>query len=170
MDPAALTVRPARRADHQAIQALVTEAFGREVEAELIRDLEAAGRAALSLVAVVDGQLVGHVLLSPVTLDDAPEVPALSLSTLAVLPAWQRQGVGGALVRAALAWTRAQQCPVVVVLGHPDYYPRFGFTIASTHGLGNVYGVDAEFMAVVTEPLPRPTVVRYAPEFDRFGG
>jgi len=102
----------------------------------------------VSLVAVVDEQVVGHILFTPIRVGQSPAVStAMSLAPLAVLPAFQRTGVGDALVRAGLAECARLGQPVVVVVGHPEYYPRFGFRPARAAGLEAPFEVrDAAFM------------------------
>ncbi len=98
----------------------------------------------MSLVAIADGAVVGHILFSPVALPGSPDVAMMGLAPLAVAPQGQRRGVGGALVRAGLAACERLAIDAVVVLGHPDYYPRFGFAPASTYGIRSVYDAPDE--------------------------
>jgi putative acetyltransferase len=125
----------------------------------------------VSLVALCDGALVGHIFFSPVTIAAAPvELVPMGLAPVGVLPAYQRAGIGGALVRAGLAACRALGARAVVVLGHPSYYPRFGFVPARRFGLHCEYVPpdDDAFMARELQPgaLAGVTgVVRYAPAF-----
>jgi putative acetyltransferase len=120
-------------------------------------------------VAEVDGAVVGHVLLSPVTVGGARDGDVLGLAPMAVLPAYQRRGVGTALVGAALAAARARGHGAVVVLGHPTYYPRFGFVPARRYGLHSEYDApDDAFLAVELRPRGLADcrgLVRYRPEF-----
>lgn len=90
---------------------------------------------ALSLVAVEDGQVVGHVLFSPVAVEGLSGAQAMGLGPMAVLPGRQRRGVGSALVREGMKQLAEMGCALVVVLGHAEYYPRFGFSPAGGHGL-----------------------------------
>ncbi len=166
-------IRPETAADHAVVARVNQLAFGRPAEAALVERLRAAGRAALSLVAEEDGGgIVGHMLFSPVRLDPAPVSPPAwwGLAPMAVLPERQRGGVGSALVRAGLDAARAAGTTAVVVLGHPGYYPRFGFAPASRVGLRCVYDApDEAFMAielVVGGGGGHRGLVRYAPEFD----
>jgi putative acetyltransferase len=119
----------------------------------------------------VGGAVVGHVLFSPVTVAGAPD--GIGLAPLAVLPAHQRRGVGSALVREGLEACRRLGCPFVVVLGHPGYYPRFGFRRAAGAGLGNEYGADEAFMVLALRPGSLPAgggLVRYGPDFGEWEG
>ncbi len=137
--------------DFEAIHALVAAAFSRENEAELVRRLRESDAylPELALVAEVNGVVAGHVLISYVMLlNDDEQFRVLSLAPMAVTPARQRQGIGSALVEAGLEIADKRGEPLVVVLGHPAYYPRFGFEIASRYGIEPPYdGVaDAAFM------------------------
>ena len=113
--------------------------------------------------------IVGHVLLSPVTIDGKDEPRGLGLAPLAVLPAYQRQGIGTRLVEAALRRARLLGYAYVVVLGHPRYYPRFGFVPASRFGLRyEQRALDDAFMALELVPGALNGIsgpVRYSPAF-----
>jgi putative acetyltransferase len=163
--------------EHEAeVSAVIEAAFGRADEARLVAAIRAAGAATVSLMARVppldrvrdDWPVVGHVLLSPVTIAAASEPRVLGLGPLAVAPAQQRRGFGTRLVEAALQRARVLGYAAVVVVGNPRYYSRFGFIGAEQLGL--VYeGAPAEnFMAVGLVPgaLTRSGVVRYHPAFE----
>lgn len=166
----ALHIRDESPADVAAIHDVVARAFERADEARLVDALRAAGKATLSLVAEIDGRVVGHVLFSPVTLEGAPV--ALGLAPLAVRPETHGQGVGGALVRAGLERCRAAGHVFVVVLGSPDYYGRFGFLPAERYALRCEYDTPPGAFQVI-ELVPdalrgRTGLVRYAAEFAGF--
>jgi predicted N-acetyltransferase YhbS len=148
-----VTVRTERPDDVAAIRAVNEAAFPTAAEAGLVDALRAAGAVADggSLVAERDGAVVGHLLLSVARLDHGP--PVLALAPMAVLPAHQRTGVGGALVREALARAARTEHPLVVVVGHPGYYPRFGFRPAREHGIEPPFDLPGE--AWMIAPLPR---------------
>lgn len=153
------------------------QAFGRDDEAAIVEQIRTAGDATISLVAQLASNarrsevapIVGHILLSPVTIDGRSEPLGLGLGPVAVLPEHQRQGVGSRLIDAGLRRSRALGFGYVVVLGHPEYYPRFGFTPASRFGLRFEHPVpDEVFMALELVPgaLQRVSgVVRYLPAF-----
>ncbi len=149
---------------------LVNElAFGQPGEAGLVDALRASAQPHISLVATRQGQVVGHIFFSPVTLEAADSALILGLAPMAVLPEHQGQGVGSQLVREGLKECRRIGCDVVVVVGHPEYYPRFGFVPASQKGLRCEYPVpDEVFMVAELKPdalSGRQGLVKYRPEF-----
>jgi putative acetyltransferase len=165
----AIVYRPEAPGDIAGIHTVNQVVFQTDAEARLVDALRASGKLRVSLVAEQAGQIIGHIAFSPVTLSSDPvDTGGIGLGPLAVLPAFQRQGIGGKLVREGLAACTLAGCAYVVVLGDPRYYRRFGFARASDYGLGNKYGVDDEFMALALQPGGLPSiagVVRYAPEF-----
>lgn len=165
-----IEIREETAGDQASVRQLNTTAFGQAAEANIVDKLRASCDNYVSFVAVEQGAVVGHILFTPVTLGDGNLV-GMGLAPMAVLPAHQRKGIGSLLVRHGLEHVRRSGCPFVVVLGHPGYYPRFGFEKASRHNLKSQWdGVpDEAFMAVVfdRDALPREGgVVRYRDEFD----
>ena len=162
-----IAIRDEQPGDLAAIRAVNDAAFDQPLEGRIVDALRAHGVAQLSLVAVVDGRVVGHILFSPVT--SAAGVDGLGLGPMAVAPEHQRRGVGGALIDAGLSRLRAAGCPFVVVLGHHEYYTRFGFVPASRHGLRCEWDVpDESFMVHVIDPgatAAAAGLVQYRPEF-----
>ncbi|GAA4993431.1 N-acetyltransferase [Yinghuangia aomiensis] len=160
--------RPETPADVPAIRAIVEAAFPTPEEADLVDALRADPQAwidGLSVVAVDDTDApVGYALLTRCHIDTTP---ALCLAPVAVLPARQKSGAGAAAVRAALATAAAQGEHAVAVLGHPDYYPRFGFARASAHGIGLTIDVPEDALMVLTldpsRPIPSGTIHYAAP-------
>jgi putative acetyltransferase len=144
-------------------------AFGRADEAAIVDALRENGALALSFVAIVDDEIVGHIAFSPVEIarDGGTDI-ALGLAPMAVLPSHQRRGVGSRLVRDALDELRRAGHHAVVVLGHPEYYPRFGFERASRFGLSWEHPApDDAFMALELSPgalAVGSAVVRFRPE------
>lgn len=162
--------RAERAADVPVLRQILTEAFDGPPEADLVDALRADSGAWLPGLSVVvtdtDGPVVGHALLTRCRVGG---VPALALAPCAVRTDRQREGAGGAAVRAALAAARAAGESAVVVLGHPSYYPRFGFTPCADAGITAPPGQDwprEAFLALTLDgaPLPRGSV-RYAPAF-----
>jgi putative acetyltransferase len=129
-----VVIREQSDSELPAVMAVVQAAFGRPEVVELVRRLQAAG-SGISFVAVDAGEVVGHVQLSRCWVDAPHQLLAgHTLSPLSVLPSHQRRGIGGQLVRAALAWAVDARCPVVFLEGDPSYYRRFGFEPAGPHG------------------------------------
>ena len=144
-------IRPEAPADRSAVHKVNALAFGRPDEARLADALRAQARPYLSLVAELEGELIGHIVFTPVTLEGVAGV--MGLAPMAVRPDRQRSGIGSALVRAGLEHCNTQGASAVVVLGHPEYYPRFGFAPAARFGLVSEYDAPPEaFMALELEP------------------
>ena len=165
-----LLIRQEWAGDVGAIWEVQREAFGRPEEAGLVDQLRQQQSLALSLVAVWPGQLVGHLAFSPVLLEPpAGPISVLGLGPLAVLPNYQRQGVGAQLVWVGLAHCRQQGHQAMVVLGSPSYYGRFGFVPAGNFGLRSTFDVPAElFMAQELQPgslAGHQATIHYHPAF-----
>lgn len=165
--PEALTIRPERPSDSYAVRRVHDLAFGRPDEYQVVEALRTNGGATLSLVAEIDGEIVGHIMFSPVTIDR--QHPAVGLGPMAVLPEQQRTGIGSRLVREGLDALREAGHDAVVVLGH-QYYPRFGFVPASRFRIRWERPCPHQgFMALELKPGAlgdRAGVVRYRAEFD----
>jgi len=164
-------IRPEQPADHAAIRHVHTLAFGQPNEADLVDALRRHQALTISLVAEQDNHIVGHIAFSPVSIASATTIhAAIGLAPLGVLPTHQRQGIGSQLVESGLQACRDINCGVVVVLGHPLYYPRFGFTPAKPYGI--VWEHDAPEAAFMVKELQEGAlaqtrgVVKYRPEFD----
>ena len=164
-----MNVRTERTADHAAVRALNIAAFDGPAEADLVDLLRERAPGCISLVADTDGRVAGHLMLSPATIDGHADAVLMGLAPMAVLPELQRGGIGSALVRDALARCTAAGVGAVIVLGHPGYYPRFGFVPASRFGLTTEYDApDEAFMAIETTPgglTGRSGLARYHPAF-----
>jgi putative acetyltransferase len=135
------TIRPETPADYGAVYEVNKLAFeNRDAEPRLVEALRGLP-GVISLVAERDGQVVGHILFTPIHIDTpSGNVPAISLAPLAVRPGYQNQGIGAALSRLGLEACRAQGHRIAIVLGHPDYYPRFGFSAALAKPLACPWG------------------------------
>ena len=159
-------IRPEQSADSAAIRLVLEQAFGQPAEASLVDNLRANGKAIVSLVAVENDQVVGHILFSEATID---AVTIIGLAPLAVLPGYQKQGLGTLLTNAGIGVCRDAGYTAMIVLGHPEYYPRFGFVPASRFGIRSEYDVPDElFMALELQPgaLSKCAgVAKYQPEF-----
>lgn len=166
-----IAIRPERPEDAAGVRHVSVLAFGQPAEADLVEKLRQACADALSLVAEDDG-IVGHILFTPVSAESGGRrVLGMGLAPMAVLPDRQRQGIGSRLVGRGLDILRERGCPFVVVVGHPEYYPRFGFQPASRHGLTSQWdGVsDAAFMVLVLDRQAMAGVsgvARYRDEFE----
>jgi putative acetyltransferase len=165
-------VRPEEERDQLAIYAITAAAFDGAPEADLIDRLRQVADPFISLVAEVDGRVVGHILFTPVSITGTEETSMeMGLAPMAVAPGLQRRGIGSALVERGLVACREAGHDIVVVLGHPEYYPRFGFERASTHGIRWEAEVpDEVFMVLELTPetlASRTGVVRYHPEFSQ---
>jgi putative acetyltransferase len=180
-----LIVREERAEDIAAVHRVNRLAFGGPGEAALVDHLRALGKLRVSLVAERRGEILGHIAFSPVRLvdDSAAASPharpgpragampgGLGIGPMAVVPEHQRRGIGGRLMRAGLERCRALDVPWVIVLGHPSYYPRFGFTPASRFGVRCAYPApDEAFMALELVPgalRGAAGTAHYEPEFD----
>src|SRR5689334_6578672 len=168
-----IEIRSERPEDAAAVRQVNEQAFGSPKEARLVDMLRAADRVAVSLVATADGRVVGHILFSPITVAEAPAgFVGLALGPLAVLPAFQKMGIGARLVRHGLAECLQGGCQAVVLLGSPGYYARFGFNRASDHQLDNEYHAHEEFMVQELVDGTLDTIrglVKFAPEFREAG-
>jgi putative acetyltransferase len=151
-------IRPEQPGDAGAIRRLHELAFEGPAEAGLVEALRASGDhvGELCLVALRDGELVGHVELSRASLDSGHDV--LALGPVGVLPELQRGGAGSALIREALHRAAATDFPIVVLLGHPTYYPRFGFEPATELGVDAPWDVPAEAWLALRLPAYRDDV------------
>lgn len=157
--------------DERAIHKTNLDAFETEVEARLVDAVRSAGHARVSLVATLDERIVGHILFTPVTVARNPEEKRVwGLGPMSVAPRWQRRGIGSGLVDAGLVECRQRGVDAVVVLGHSEYYPRFGFELAGPLGLHfcdeefDPYFMVREFRAGAVAALGG--FVEYLPEFD----
>ena len=148
-----MLIRNEERRDWAAVHAVNEAAFGTPAEANLVDALREQAQPTVSLVAEDNETIVGHIMFSPVALSGHPGLEMMGLAPVAVAPAHQRTGIGSALVRAGLEQCRQIGCLAVVVLGHPAFYPRFGFSPSTRFGIGTEYQVPEEvFMATELQP------------------
>lgn len=167
-----MIIREETPRDVEAIRRVHTSAFGQPDEAALVDRLRVspAAIAGLSIVAEIDGEIVGHILFTRLGFDPPAAVRAISLAPMAVVPQRQRTGIGSALVRHGLDRAAALGEQLVVVVGHPEYYPRFGFEPASRFRITCPYPVPDDAFLVrrldASAGTPSGRVV-YPPEFDQ---
>jgi HAD superfamily hydrolase (TIGR01509 family) len=168
-----LALRPETPDDLPGIRAVEETAFSRHNEADLVDLARRRGKSALSMVAVQAGGVFGHALFTPVTLDPPHSGwRGLGLGPIAILPEFQRTGIGSRLMRAGLENVRRLDYGFVVLLGDPAYYSRFGFTPGRLFGLSSDYGDGDEFQALELIPGALAGVrrhVKYIPEFEETG-
>ncbi len=166
-----VTIRPEEPRDHAAVREINLRAFGTNLEADLVDAVRPTAKPLVSLVAELDGAVVGHILFTPVTVRDGETTSsAIGLGPMAVLPEVQRRAIGSRLVEAGLEACRELGENAVVVLGHAYYYPRFGFRPAAELGL-HYRGPDFDPFFFVAE-LENGALeglrgmVEYLPEFE----
>ena len=141
-------VRDEQRRDRERVREVNEVAFGRSDEADLVDRLQVEGAVLLSLVAEVDGQIIGHIVFSRMIVETAQgPVAAVSLAPMSVLPDYQGRKVGSQLVRCGLARLCERGERIVIVLGHKHYYPRFGFSSEKAQYLTSPFPPEA-FMAL----------------------
>src|SRR5262245_23228138 len=145
-----IEIREERRDDAPAIREVNNRAFGQDQEGNIVDALRANGAVSLSLVATVNGRIVGHIMYSPITVGSV--ITGAALGPMAVVPEYQHQGIGSKLVKAGNEKLQNNDCPFIIVLGHPNYYPKFGFRPASTYGISCEWAVpDDVFMLLVLD-------------------
>ncbi len=160
-------IRDALPSDHAAIRQVVRHAFDQDDEANLVEQLRADGDALVELVAASKIAIQGHIFYSPLAIVRGGEtLRAAALAPVAVLPAFQKSGIGGALIRAGNARCAELGCVAIIVLGHAEYYPRFGFSPPLAESLQAPFS-GPHFMALEIEPgaLAAGGTVQYAKAF-----
>lgn len=165
-----LTIRRETNEDMERIRLINIEAFGGGSEAGIVEKLRKRGALIISLVAVRDGEIVGHIAFSPAIVGtESSSFEVIALAPMAVLPAYQHQGIGSQLVRQGLEECRKLGYVIVVLVGHADYYPRFGFVPSRQHGLKCEFEVPDDAWMVLElcrgALVGRQGTVRFQPEF-----
>ena len=167
-----IKIREEKTEDIEAIRAVNDQAFNQPQEGMVIEKLRNSGCDILSLVAVKDNNIAGHILFSPVVLDDHPGVTkGMGLAPMAVLQEFQGQGIGAMLIREGIKRLKERSVPFIIVLGHEHYYPRFGFEPASKYGIKCQWeGIPGEaFMIMILDRKRMKNVkgvARYRDEFN----
>lgn len=167
-----VSIRTETPADREGVRTVNLAAFKKPVEADLIDRLRISSPDFKSLVAISARKVVGHILFTPATLESGQTpVIGMALGPMSVLPDFQRKGIGSTLVQLGMALIRQRSCPFVAVLGHPQFYPRFGFVPSVVYGIECPWPEipqEVFMVALVDERLMagRKGVVRYRPEFD----
>lgn len=156
--------------DIKAIREVNIRAFDQNQEADLVDKLRQNCDDLMSLVAIIQNQIVGHILFSLAKIESEDKtIRGMALAPMAVLPEYQRQGIGSELIRTGIARLKSKGCPFIIVLGHAEYYPRFGFKPASRYGIRSEWDApDDAFMILVlneSEIQDITGVARYQPEF-----
>jgi len=165
-----LVIRREKLADARGVRFVNEQAFGRVEEADLVERLRAAGKVVVALVAEQDGAIVGHILFSPLAIEGTERpCAAVALGPMAVLPSHQHRGIGRRLVEEGIMACKERGHTRIIVVGHPQYYPWFGFCPASRYGLRCEFEApDDAFMALALAPQAFAGcagLVRFAPEF-----
>ena len=165
-----IRIREEQPEDIEAIREVNIRAFGQSQEADLVDNLRQSCNDLLSLVALMENRVAGHIFFSPSRVEaEDRAVQGMGLAPMGVLPEYQRRGIGSELIRSGMATLASRQCPFVIVLGHAAYYPRFGFEPASRYGIRREWDVpDDAFMIRVfneSEMNDISRIARYRPEF-----
>ena len=155
-----ITIRHEKAEDRKQVYSVIENAFKRDAEAKLANRLRQACSRHLSMVADDNGTIVGHIMFTPVLIKNGQEAQGMGLAPMAVIPARQRQGIGTLLVESGLQILKEKGCPFVIVLGHPGYYPRFGFQPASGFNIRSQWEdvPDEAFMILVLDSSVRRNV------------
>jgi putative acetyltransferase len=131
-----IEIRKENQEDRDPVRTINDMAFDQPTEGKIVDKIRSACTETISLVAVKEGQVVGHIFFSPVSVNyEGKEIMGMGLAPMAVKPEFQKQGIGSLLVNEGIKILKKYRCPFVVVLGHDKFYPRFGFKVASEYGL-----------------------------------
>ena len=165
-----LVIRPETPEDSVVIRGVNEVAFRSSSEADLVEKLYSRQAYTLSLVATDGGVIIGHILFSPVTIESRDaSFGALGLGPMAAFLGYQRKGIGSQMVRAGLEEYRLLGHEIIVVSGHPDYYPRFGFVPTSPKGIDCEFEAPDETWMVLElregALAGRSGIVKFQPEF-----
>jgi len=166
-----MLIRTEEQTDVEAVRRLNKSAFEGLAEAGLVDGLRKNAEPVISLVAEDNGEIVGHIMFSPVAHSMDADLSLMGLAPMAVSPDRQKEGIGSALIEAGLERCSAMEVVAVVVLGHPNYYPRFGFLPSSKYGIASEYDVPEEVFLVIELQegalYDKPGRVHYHREFSK---
>lgn len=165
-----VTIRPEKQEDAVAIRHVNNQAFGQETESEIIEKLRNRGVLTILLIAILNSEIIGHIAFSTVVVEsESSSFQAIALGPMAVLPEYQRKGIGSELVRIGINECQRLGHELAVGLGHPDYYPRFGFVPARPKAIDCEFEVPEEawmFLELREGALAgRRGTVKFQPEF-----
>lgn len=163
-----INIRSEEAEDIEQVREIVRAAFSTDAESRLVDALRANGKATISLVAVNEKEVLGHILFSPVTTTPPSGAKGIGLAPISVRPDAQSQGIGSQLIREGLRLGKELGFDYCVVLGNPKYYRRFGFEKASNFDMRNEYGVDDAFMVIWFSDRRAMGLAQYASEFAMF--
>ena len=144
-----MNIREEQASDIDKVWKINADAFETEAEANLVNMLRGSGCDFVSLVAEIDNEVVGHILFTPVELSGNADLKMMGLAPMAVESQYQKKGIGSKLMKAGLERCQSSGYGAVVVLGHPDYYPKFGFTPSVNFGIKSEYDVPDEVFMVM---------------------
>jgi putative acetyltransferase len=158
---AELIIRETTPQDLQDILYVEYEAFKRDIEPKITKDMlsDPSAQPLLSLLAYIENQPVGHILFTRATLTNNPTIQVSFLAPLAVIPKYQKQGIGGALIKEGLARLAKSGVDLVFVVGHPTYYPRYGFAPAAKLGFESTYPMPPEVADAWMIQALRPGII-----------
>ena len=149
-----IQIRKEKDSDFEAIKFVNDQAFKQPLEGNIVEKIRNTDSEILSLVAETDNQIVGHIFFSCAEITDHPEIKkGMGLAPMAVLPEYQKQGIGSMLINKGISILKNQNVPFVIVLGHPEYYPKFGFEKASEYGIQSQWDdiPDEAFMILILD-------------------
>jgi putative acetyltransferase len=164
-------MREEKSGDEEQIRSVNQHAFEQTEEADIVDKLRQTCPDRISLVAISEDKIVGHILFTPATIRTKEKIiTGMGLAPMAVLPEFQHKGIGSQLVKTGLDIIKKAKYPFAIVLGHPTYYPRFGFVPASRYGIKSEYEnvPDEAFMILVFDEAALKGisgVAKYRPEF-----
>ena len=145
-----MNIRDEQDSDIEKIWNVNSDAFETDAEANLVNTLRNSGCTFISMVAETENKVIGHILFTPVELsENKNNLKIMGLAPMAVLNQYQKKGIGSSLIKAGLERCQLLGCDAVVVLGHPDYYPKFGFVPSIKYGIKSEFDVPDEVFMIL---------------------